>query len=69
MKIGNYITLEIYAIEDNGKITYYLGDSDWNRSRITSDYEPMNEKITIQRFKSYLKESKESLKNKHEIKS
>lgn len=65
MDAGDYINIQIYAIKSkNGKVSYYMGDSDWNKSRITSDYTPADFKTCVGRFKEYLKYSKNSIKKR-----
>lgn len=55
MKTGKYITLQIYPLIENGELKWMLSDSEWDRNRITSDYDPMQNQKLKKRFKSYMK--------------
>jgi hypothetical protein len=60
-KHGDYRNIQIYPFFEKGKIVWYHGDSDYNRSRITSSYGPLSSEELVEVFKDYMRWSVETM--------
>jgi hypothetical protein len=65
-KQGPYVTLEVYAYQEEKKpIRYVLSSSGWNRSRLCGTHSPLSERDVLNLFRSYMKESVKNLRTRN----
>lgn len=55
VKKPHYRNIQVYPILKDGKLSWYLGDSDYSKNRITSGYSPLSTEEMIEAFEDRLK--------------